>query len=387
MKVLQINSVCGIRSTGRICGDIAEVLETQGHTCKIAYGRETVPEKYQDYAVRIGNNMSVKADALASRLLDNAGFNSARSTKKFLDWVKEYDPDVIHLHNIHGYYLHAGLLFAYLKEANKPVIWTFHDCWPFTGHCAYFSFAGCEQWKNECVHCSRKRSYPKSLTDRCQRNFRKKKEFFCGVKDMTIVTPSQWLAGLVKESFLQEYPVKVIPNGIDLEAFQPTEGDFRTRHQLENKKIVLGVASVWGKRKGLDDFIQLSSMLDATYQVVLVGISETQKQALPENIIGIVRTNSTEELAQLYTTADIFVNSTYEDNYPTVNLEAQACGTPVITYATGGSVESVPEENVVAQGDVQGLYRKIIAADAKLKEELLLDKKDMLASYLELYKD
>ena len=353
MKVLQINSVCGIRSTGRICTDIADVLTANGHECKIVYGRETVPEKYKKYAVRIGSNTDVKLHALESRLFDNSGFGSKKATNDFIKWVKEYDPDVIHLHNIHGYYINIEILFNYLKSCNKRIIWTLHDCWPFTGHCSYFTIVKCEQWKAHCSYCVQKHCYPSSiLADHCKSNFERKRALFSGIKDMTLITPSKWLADLVSESFLKKYPVKVIHNGIDLSVFKPTESDLRKKYGLTDKKVILGVASVWDERKGLDDFIKLLDLLDRQYQIVLIGLSDRQLKKMPDNVIGIKRTDSVTELAQWYTTADVFLNLTYEDNYPTVNLEAQACGTPCITYRTGGSVESVPEENIVDAGDI-----------------------------------
>lgn len=353
MKVLQINSVCGIRSTGRICTDIADVLTANGHECKIVYGRETVPEKYKKYAVRIGSNTDVKLHALESRLFDNSGFGSKKATNDFIKWVKEYDPDVIHLHNIHGYYINIEILFNYLKSCNKRIIWTLHDCWPFTGHCSYFTIVKCEQWKAHCSYCVQKHCYPSSiLADHCKSNFERKRALFSGIKDMTLITPSKWLADLVSESFLKKYPVKVIHNGIDLSVFKPTESDLRKKYGLTDKKVILGVASVWDERKGLDDFIKLLDLLDRQYQIVLIGLSDRQLKKMPDNVIGIKRTDSVTELAQWYTTADVFLNLTYEDNYPTVNLEAQACGTACITYRTGGSVESVPEENIVDAGDI-----------------------------------
>ena len=380
MRILMINSVCGIRSTGRICTDLAEMLEKQGHEVKIAYGRESVPEKYQKYAVRIGSDFDVKLHGLKARLFDASGFGSKRATKRFVEWVKAYDPDVIHLHNLHGYYLHLGILFEYLKTCGKKIVWTLHDCWAFTGHCAHFTLAKCEKWKTGCEHCPQKDSYPKSFSDHAKRNFEKKKSLFCGIPDLTLVTPSVWLAGLVKESFLREYSVRVIHNGIDLSVFQPTESDFRERYGLQNKKIILGVASVWDKRKGLDDFLKLSEILNDSYAIVLVGVSKEQKDKLPGNIVGIERTNSTKELAGIYTAADVFFNPTYEDNYPTVNLEAQACGTPVITYRTGGSVESVPPENVISCGE----YPRVLSMTHCQVAEAVQDKNAMIQEYLEV---
>ncbi len=390
MKVLMINSVCGIRSTGRICTDIAQVLEKNGHECKIAYGRERVPEKYQKYAYRIGLELGVKLHAGLSRIFDDTAFHSKRVTKKFIQWIKEYNPDVIHLHNLHGYYLHIGELFKYLKRCGKKIIWTLHDCWAFTGHCAHFDFVGCEKWKTGCFHCPQKKRYPQSvLKDNSRKNYERKKQLFTGIPNVTIVTPSQWLARLVKESFLKEYRTEVIPNGIDLEIFKPVESNFRVQYGLEGKKIVLGVASAWDERKGLYDFIKLSEIVDNEYQVVLVGLSEQQKNLLPESVIGITRTNSVKELAEIYTAADVFVNLTYEDNYPTVNLEAQACGTPVITYKTGGSVESVPTDCVVEKGDLTSLVG-ILQMKNERKSLVLqenFDKTVAVAHYTRLYEE
>lgn len=386
MKILQINSVCGIRSTGRICADLAEVAEKSGHESKIAYGRGFVPEKYQKYAYRIGNRASVAFDALATRIFGNSGFNSHWATKRFIKWVREYNPDIIHLHNIHGYYINVELLFEFLKEFNRPVIWTLHDCWACTGNCPHFTIVKCDKWLSACDKCPQKGRYPSSiLFDNSKKNHEKKKALFTGIENMTLVTPSNWLADIVKQSFLKQYPVRVINNGIDLNAFKPTESDFRAKYGLQNKKIVLGVASVWGNRKGLEDFVKLSETLDGDYKIVLVGVNEKQKRELPSNILAITGTDSTKELAEIYTAADVFVNPTYEDNYPTVNLEAQACGTPVITYNTGGSVESVPSENVIEQGDINSLAEKIYNFDSLKIESADFDKEYNYQKYVNLY--
>ena len=277
MKVLQINSVCGIRSTGRICTDIADILQENGDDCKIAYGRENIPLQYEKSAVRIGNEMDVKCHALMTRIFDNIGHGSKKATKEFLKWVDEYNPDVIHLHNLHGYYLNLELLFNYLKKNKKPVIWTLHDCWPFTGHCSYFDCVGCQKWRNEGCHaCPQKKQYPSSvLVDRSEKNFLEKKSLFTGFDCMTIVTPSQWLAGLVKHSFLKEYPVKVIHNGIALSSFKPTNGSFREKYGLSDKTILLGVAAFWGKSKGLFDFYKINKLKSENEVIVLVGLTAT----------------------------------------------------------------------------------------------------------------
>lgn len=353
MKVLQINSVCGIRSTGRICTDIADVLEDNGHICKIAYGRENVPEKYKKYAVRIGNSLSVRLDALLTRLFDNAGFNSVFSTRKFIKWVKEYDPDVIHLHNLHGYYINVKILFKYLKKSGKPVLWSSHDCWAFTGHCSHFVTAGCDKWKTGCFKCPKRKAYPSSLfIDNSKKNYKKKKALFTALSNLTIVTPSNWLADLVKKSFLGKYPIKLIPNGIDLDVFKPTESDFREKYALKDKKIVLGVASAWGKGKGLYDFVKLSDILDDNYKVVLVGLKEEQIKEMPEKILCIPRTNNTKELAEIYSAADVFVNPSRAETMGLTTVEAMACGTPVVTSNLTAVPEVVSDDSGIVIDDL-----------------------------------
>ncbi|MGN1062361.1 MAG: glycosyltransferase [Candidatus Scatosoma sp.] len=395
MKVLLINSVCGVGSTGRICTDIADQLSQEGNEVKIAYGRGIVPEKYKKYAVKIGTEMGVYVNGLKARLFDNEGFNAKRATNKFIAWVKKYNPDVIHLHNLHGYYLNVEILFSYLKTCGKKIVWTLHDCWAFTGHCSHFTIAKCEQWKEHCFSCPQRNSYPKTFTDRSKRNYDRKRVLFTGVPDLTIVTPSKWLAGLVKESFLKKYPIEVINNGIDLNVFKPTPSDFKERYVLQNKKIILGVASVWDMRKGFDDFLKLAKILDDTYRIVLVGVNKKQLKQLPKNVIGIERTNNVSELAEIYTTADVFFNPTYEDNYPTVNLEAQACGTPVITYNTGGSPECISQTSgIVIEcnniGAIKKEIERIIEIKPFIKENCLIqarhfEKNERFQEYVDLY--
>ena len=392
MKVLQINSVCGIRSTGRICADIAEVLEKEGHDCKIAYGRETVPEKYKKYAVRIGSDLSNKLDAVKTRILDNAGFNSRRETEKFLSWVKEYNPDIIHLHNIHGYYINIELLFKFLKEFNKPVVWTLHDCWSFTGHCAHYDFAGCEKWKTLCYDCKLKKDYPSGYVfDRSKKNYQKKSEVFNSLDKLYFVAVSNWIANQQKQSFLKENPVTVIHNGIDLKQFKPTKSNFREKYKITEKRIYLGVATFWNDRKGFGTFLELSEMINDNEVIVMVGVTKEQMKLLPQNIIGIERTNNIGELAEIYTACDVFINPTLEDTFPTVNMEAIACGTPVVTYNTGGSPESVSEISgkVVPKGDISALLdaaRSLMLDSEKIVSVAQnFNKEEKYIEYLRLY--
>lgn len=368
MKLLLINEVCGTGSTGKICAGIAEEYERKGYICKIAYGRDgNVPDQYKKYAVRIGTDFGVRLHALSTRLFDNTGFCSSFATKRFIKWADKFDPDILWLHNLHGYYINVELLFNWIKSRpNMQVKWTLHDCWAFTGHCTHFTVAKCKRWKKQCFNCSQKKEYPKSIFfDNSYYNYKRKMKAFTGVKRCTIITPSKWLAGLVKKSFLRKYHTKVCYNTIDTSIFKPIESDFREKHNLSRKIIILGVSNVWNERKGYYDFIKLSKMLDNNYAIVMVGLSEKQLSEIPQKIIGFSRTNTQQELAEIYTAADVFFNPTYEDNYPTVNLEAQACGTPVLTYRTGGSPESVPPENVVDVGNINETIKKIIQITKK----------------------
>ena len=371
MRVLFINSVCGTGSTGKITAALAEDYERQGHEVRIAYGRYSyVPEKFRRFAVRIGSMKDVYCHALLSRFTDKHGFYSRSATRDFLKWADEYDPDLVWLHNIHGYYINIELLFSWIKaRPNMKVLWTLHDCWSFTGHCAYFTMVGCEAWRTGCEKCSQKSSYPASLIDGSRWNYEAKKRIFTGVRDLTLITPSKWLADLTRQSFLREYPVEVRYNTIDTKIFRPTPSDFRRRLGLEGKFIVLGVASVWEKRKGLEDFVRLSGLLDPErFAIVLVGVNKKQIKALPKNIVAIERTNNQRELAEIYTASDVLFTPSYEENYPTVNLEAEACGTPVITYDAGGSPETLhdPRSLVVPCGDIEAV-KEALGARAEVK--------------------
>lgn len=364
MKVLMINAVCGIGSTGRICTDIAQELSSQGHEVKIAYGRiKEVPEPFKKYAILIGNDLGVKLHALRTRLTDGHGFGSKSATKAFLQWAEDYQPDLLWLHNLHGYYLNIEMLFDWIKKHPKmEVKWTLHDCWAFTGHCAFFSFAKCGQWENGCTACVQKSGYPSSFVDRCKTNFQRKKAAFTGVNNMRLIVPSYWLANLVGKSFLKDYPVEVCYNTINKNVFKPTPGDFRQRYHLENKKIVLGVASTWDRRKGLEDFCTLRSLLDESYAIVLVGLSEKQIKNLPDGILGIKRTNSPAELAQIYTAADVFVNPSREETFGMTTIEAKACGTEAIVYQDTACEEIVNKLGGIAvPADVQSLYDAVMA--------------------------
>lgn len=343
MTIFEINSV-PYGSTGRIMFQIADTVESMGGTAYTSAAfTKSRGEQFPDTYHRIGGAVGKTEHIILAKLTGRHGCYSHFATYRLLHKIKQVEPDVIHLHNIHGWYLNWKMLFDYLKKANIPVIWTLHDCWTFTGHCPHFMAIGCEKWKTGCHDCALYKSYPGCFWDDSRFQYDYKRRCFTGVPDLTIVTPSQWLADLVKQSYLKDYDTVVINNGIDLTKFMPRVSDFRAKHCLENKIVLLGVAFDWTPKKGLNDFKRLAEDLPEEYAIVLVGVSEAVAKTLPDRIISIACTQNQEELAEIYSAADIFVNPTWEDNFPTVNLEALACGTPVVTYKTGGSPESITE--------------------------------------------
>lgn len=397
MKVLQINSVCGIGSTGRIATDIHDILIEQGNESYIAYGRD-LPKNCEN-AIRIGRKIDNYTHVAKTRIFDKHGFGSKRATEEFIKKVKELDPDIIHLHNIHGYYINVKILFDYLKEANKPVVWTLHDCWSLTGHCSHFDYIGCEKWKTGCFNCPQKKEYPKSLLiDNSVNNYADKYNLFTGLDKLTLVVPSNWLKQQIKFSFLKKYNIELINNGIDLDKFKPLQSNFRERYNLKNKYIILGVANNWGLKKGFDYFIRLSKKLSNEDVIVLVGVTREQMEKLPPNVLGVIKTTDTNELAEIYSAADIFVNPTLEEVLGLVNIEALACGTPVATFNTGGSIECIDINSgtIVERGNITKLYEAINQIKELGKENYSkhcieqankkFDKNNRIKDYIKLYK-
>ena len=351
MKMLVINAVCGTGSTGRIATSIALEYEARGWEVKFAFGRDPyVPETCKKWAVRIGDTLSVRLHGILTRLFDRhgTGICSRLATKKFLKWAEAWKPDMVWLHNLHGYYLNYELLFAWLKRHPEIEIrWNIHDCWPYTGHCSHFQLTGCDRWKTGCFACPEKKEYPATFgLSAAKSNWERKKRAFTGVKNLTVITPSRWLADLTQQSFLGEYPIEIRKHPLDTSVFKPTPSNFRERMRLKGKTIILGVASVWDRRKGLADFLVLHGLLnsgktDQTYSIILVGLTERQISSLPSGMIGISRTNSAAELAEIYTAVDWFFNPTYEDIFSMTNMEAAACGCKIATYDTGGAPEAI----------------------------------------------
>lgn len=371
MKIVQINTTCGVGSTGKICVSISEILSKKGIENYIFYSGKG---NGYSFGIKYSNKIYKKFQALASRIFGNYGFNSRMATHKIIKYLDEIKPDIVHLHNIHGHDCDLKTLFNYFKKNKIKLVWTFHDCWAFTGYCTHFDAVKCNRWQTECRDCPQRKEYS-WFVDKSKELFQRKKELFEGL-DMIITAPSKWLAEKVKKSFFNGYKTEVINNGIDLTVFKPTESDFREKNKLEDKKIVLGVAFDWGERKGLDVFVELSKRLPEHYQIVLVGTNKKIDEILPGNIISIHRTQNQQELAEIYTEADVFVNPTREEVFGLVNVEALACGTPVITFNTGGSPECIDTTcgTVVPKNDIDTMLNEII----KICEEKSFEKENCI---------
>lgn len=343
-KLIQINTVSN-GSIGRIMGEIQKQANMAGFETISYVGRRKI---FRDLRCeKFGNGIAFWTHVAINTVFDKQGYGSYWVTRRLIKKIRKENPNIIHLHNIHGYYLHIPTLMKYLKnEYTGKLFWTFHDCWPFTGHCAYFTMIGCEKWKTGCYNCQNKKQYPISwFFDASKSNFFKKKEWFTGLDNLTIIVPSMWMKNLVKESFLKESKIEVVSNGIDLSVFKFTKNrNVRKIYGIpEKKKILLGVADVWSERKGLKDFLELSEKLSESYVIVLVGISTRLKKMLPSNIIGVLHTENVENLVELYSEASIFINPSREESFSVVTIEAMACGTPVIVLDSSAVKELVSE--------------------------------------------
>ena len=371
MKVLQIN-MTDMFSTGNIMLNIAQKTRERGHE---AY---TVSKKTRmslcqcrkdPFHTYIGTRTEHTIHRYFSWMTDLQDYGSVIATYELIHKIKKIKPDIIHLHDIVGWYINIGILFKFLKKYNKPIVWTFHDCWAFTGRCIYFDAAKCDRWKTGCGKCPQISYMPKSwYFDHSAHNWRRKNRLFNSIENLTIVCPSMWLKELTGKSFLSRHRCLTINNGINLKTFEPTTGNTYNKLKSLNKKIVLGVASTWSTRKGVNDFIELSQRLPDDHQIILVGISPEDLKC--DRIIAYKRTTDQRELAEIYTAANVFANPTMEENFPTVNLEALACGTPIVTYKTGGSPESVDEKTgmVVEQGNLKEMLEAILCITRKGKE-------------------
>ena len=402
MRILQINTrYYNGGSTGRIMFDLKKVMEANGVESYAAFGFGYEPKESEAKTVYcIESDRELLISKLWTKITGHHGFNNKRETKRLLKWVDEVKPDIIHMHNIHNHYVNVRMLLEYIGEKHIPCVLTMHDCWTFTGHCAYFDYSGCDKWITGCCNCPSLRDYPKtfSLIDPSKWNYEHKQELFKPL-DITFVSPSQWLCDLQQQSFLKDKPCFVINNGVDTSVFYPIESDVRGQYGIGNRKMILAVAAGLAPRKGRDYLLRLPEMLNDDEVLVLVGLKKGQEKLIPKTskIIGIHRTKTADELVGLYSEADVFINPTLEDNFPTTNIEALACGTPVVTFRTGGSWECVDETTgrVAEKGDIVDLLDKIreVLSKGKMhfkeacvrKAQNMYNKDIQYRKYIELY--
>jgi putative colanic acid biosynthesis glycosyltransferase len=359
--ILSINA-SNYGCTGTINSGILQMARENGYTAYSACPVDHISKKIKDEnQIYIGGRISRNVNQKLFMYTGCIDLGSRFATKSFLNRIDKLNPALIHLHNIHSNYINIKMLFEYCSIRNLPIIWTLHDCWPMTGRCTYFDLNGCEKWKSGCSACQFMYQTPVSRVDMCKRNWIYKRSIFEKYPQLTIVTPSNWLAGYVRQSYLKKHPIYVINNGIDLSSFSYRNGTIRTEYDLDDKYIIACVASSWEARKGFEYVIKVAEYFENT-RILLVGsLKEAQKEKLPKNIIATGRINDRNKMQEIYSSADVFMNPTLDDNFPTTNLEALACGTPVITFKTGGSPEAVDNNSgiVVEQGDTEGLYAAV----------------------------
>lgn len=396
MKILYINQSVGIGSTGKIITDIANNLEGENEF-KCIHGFFPNAEKgeslFPGECISTVSKTQYYQYNLKAKLFGKTGFYGKNATKKAIEKLGDWVPDIVHIHNIHGYFMHMPTLFEYLEKINKPIVWTLHDVWPLTGHCTYFDQSSCEKWKTHCDSpCPERKEYPfAKLSCPVAKNYHKKKALLNKVRDnLTFVAPSEWLANIAREASIVHCPAEVIHNGIKLDSFHETDKAFRKEHHLEDKIVLLGVAMPWSQRKGFDEFIRLAKDLPDKYHIVMVGLDGESAQNFRSKITCISHTDSVKTLADIYSSSDLFLLPTYADNFPTVSLEAQACGTPVLAYDAGGTKETLLPKysSYVAKGDYDALLKWILNfVLRRIPQEAVqtLSYKRMAAEYGKLY--
>lgn len=403
MIILQINLFANLWSTGKIAADIGEAVIGDGGESYLAYGLE-----YKDcnsHLIQItGSEFLGKIHFyLFSSMLDLPGWGSWFETKKLIKKIKKIKPDVIHLHHIYFSILNINVLFCYLKKANIPVVWTFHDCWAVTGGCSYFTLLNCDKWKTQCHDCPRfvRTGKYHNIIDNSRFNYNHKKWLFNGIKNMTITTVSEWLKSVVEESFLSKYPIRVITNGVNTEVFYPRNDNelVRSKYGINGEFIIISVASHWGNHKGLSDLLQLRQKLVDDYVIVLVGLSDYQIAELPKGIIGIRRTSDQNELASLYSLSDVVLGLSYQETFGLTIAEGFACGTPAIVYNNTALPEFITPQVgfLVETGNIDQVIFAIQQIRAKGKSEFSNACREranykypnslMLNQYLQLYNE
>lgn len=373
---LEITIEANTGSTGRASEALCDALANEGWNCIIAYGRTNHQSKHKTY--KIGHRLDQLWHVAISRLFDAHGLGSRLATRRLIKFIKTSQPSVIHLRNIHGYYIHYPMLFEYLVTVKIPVLWTLHDAWSFTGHCSHFAAVGCDKWKTGCGGCPQVSEYPKSMwLDRSAQNYAMKKEYFTQVPTLQLICVSHWLTEKVKQSFFGgQVPIHTIVNGVNTEIFKPLNDvnaieAVRQKYGITAPKVVLSMARPWSRKKGFYDILQLSELLAQSraaskVQVVMVGINDREKRYLPQNVVGIHRTENLSDLCALYNLADVYLNASVEESFGLTTVESLACGTPVIGYDNTGTreilsgIQGLDTPDLLSHtGNVQALFENV----------------------------
>lgn len=393
MRVAHINVEWNTGGPGTIAHDICEVSLKNGIECLAAYGRGEADLEYESF--KIDTKVEVALHAGVSRILSNEGEGSFWATKRLIKRLDIFKPDIIHLHTLLGHYLNHKLLFDYIRKNDIQTVWTIHDCSPFTGHCINFDRVKCEKWKKQCEECPLSKDYPYSLVfDTSKKVYNKRKALYGDLKNLHLVVPSNWMERIVKESFLKNLDISVINNGINLSNFCRVNTDNRERYNLDGKIVLLAVAFNWTEMKGWKLLNELAELLDEQFALVVIGNKDESN--MNDKIISIPATDKKEELIKWYSSADIFINPTLGDNFPTVNIEALSCGLPVVTCNTGGSPEIAGNEmgKIVYSNTAEEFCDKIIMCvkEGYNPEDCHLyakkyDKNICYKKYIELYKE
>ncbi len=394
MKVLQINACYGYLSTGIIVEDIEKLLIENGCESYIGYQSKA---KEMSNGYKIGTGLDRKFHGLYSRIFGKQGYVSKNQTRKFLKWVDEIKPDIVHLHNLHSNYLNFNILISYLAENNIKTVYTFHDCWAFTGKCTHYSFVKCNKWKEACGNCPKnKHEVPSLFFDVTSKVIKDRTEHLNKISDLTIVSCSNWMKKQVELSHLTPKKVVTIYNGVNTNIFKPHENSFRKDYSLNDKFVILGFANKWCLENNMAGVKSLVEQLKDDEKIVIVGCNEEQKKYFSayKKVIALGFIKDRLELSDIYASSNVFVNLTYEDTLPTVNMESLCCETPVITFNSCGSPELVSNENgmVVEQGNFDAIRKSIdiikndgIKVDYnKVKE--VFDREKCYKKYIDLYR-
>lgn len=396
MKIIEINATYGFASTGSIVMDIEKTARENGHSVGVAYQKaEVKPEN----GIRVGGVLSYKLHAVLSRVAGRQGYASYFATKRLISWLERQKPDIVHLHNLHSNYINIPLLLAFLAKKDIATVLTLHDCWFFTGKCFHFVESHCDKWKKGCGDCPRNKLDIKSLFfDRTARVFKDKKRLFESIPRLSVVGCSDWISDMARQSLLSSKEITRIYNGIDTDLFAPKSTTFRKENNIGEGYVVLGAANKWLLPENLELFDKFLKTRDSDDLLVLFGADEDYRQLCKnkEGVILLGYINSKEEMANLFASADVFVNPTHADTLPTVNMEAASSGIPVVTYNVCGSPELVKNGvsgYVVEEGDIDGMLTairwckagKIKSADCRDFALANFDKNDNYKRYIELF--